>query len=206
MKTNTLPNFLLAANEINIIGPCSTTISAIDLELPSIVVDGGMNHHLQLKNSFSVGDGDSTDGPLDLKLPTQKDQSDLSYALSLLTSETKIINLYGFLGNRKDHELINIGEVYSACEKYAFTAKFDSEFLIIPEGFHTLNISGEFSVMTLRESLITIVGRARYMLEKETLLGPLSSHGLSNYADGEITITCNTPLIIYTQEQSPTLS
>ncbi|PIK16007.1 hypothetical protein [Halobacteriovorax sp. JY17] len=202
MKTNTLPNYLLESKEINIIGPCAIEEGLIDLTLPSLIIDGGLNHGLSFERSFSVGDGDSSDTSLDITLPRDKDQSDLAYALNLLGENIKCINLYGFLGGRRDHEFINIGEVYNFCERFEAIARFQREIYLLPKGAHCLEIIGEFSIMSLRQSLISIGGQAKYCLEESSPLGPLSSHGLSNIGKGEITLSSNTPLIIYTQEQS----
>ncbi len=204
MKTNPLPRFIQNAVEINIIGPCSIDSSTLNCSLPTLVIDGGINHQLALEQQFSLGDGDSSSDKLDLTLPTKKDMSDLSYALDQLLDKKRTLYIYGMIGERKDHEYINIGEAYNFSKRTDSIVKFDKNFLILPKGQNILNIYGEFSVITIDKALITIEGKARYTLDKETELFPLSSLGLSNIGDGEITLKSNSPLIIYTQGQSLT--
>ncbi|MFI5391452.1 MAG: hypothetical protein ACHQYQ_08830, partial [Bacteriovoracales bacterium] len=60
---------------------------------------------------ISVGDGDSSNFPMDFNLPEEKDYSDLKFALDLIPPNVEKINLWGFLGGRRDHEIINFGEV-----------------------------------------------------------------------------------------------
>lgn len=205
MKTNTLPKYIQTADKINIIGPCPTNIASINAELPSLLIDGGVDQIASRPHYFSLGDGDSSSKSLDLKLPIEKDMSDLSYALDSLSKKIRRLYIYGMLGKRKDHEYINLGEVYKFCERTESFAKFDENFIIIPRGKHIINIFGEFSILTINSALITVQGKARYTLDKKTELLPLSSLGLSNIGDGEVTLESDSPLIIYTEGQSLTL-
>ncbi len=206
MKTNTLPRFFQRAEKINIIGPCSLDLSTLDPSIPTLLIDGGVDHQISLDKSFSIGDGDSSTKALNLTLPKEKDMSDFSYALELLESSKRELFIYGMIGERRDHEYINLGEAYRFCNKTDSIAKFDKNFIILPKGQHIFNLFGEFSIITIDKALITIRGKARYTLDKETELLPLSSHGLSNIGDGEITLKSDTPLIIYTEGQSLALS
>lgn len=198
MKTNNLPSFIKNAKKLNLIGPCSIDKSKIDYSLSTIIIDGGLEHKLTFKEQFSIGDGDSTSEDLDLLLPKEKDQSDLAVALSKIEQRDTQINLHGFLGGRRDHELIVLGEVYKHSSQMDSFAYFEKHYTILPRGIHELKINGLFSLLTLEENLITISGNAKYLLEKATPLLPLSSLGLSNQGTGEVEIKCSRPLIVYT--------
>ena len=93
---------------LTIVGPLY--IGEADFKEPVLFIDGGS----RFRNSpegLSLGDNDSSIGELDILLSPDKDFSDLSYALRNIPSHYKEIHLQGFLGGRKDHEIINMGEV-----------------------------------------------------------------------------------------------
>ena len=147
---------------------------------------------------FSVGDGDSSPLELDLTLNPEKDFSDLSFALSLLPKELGILNLRGFLGGRRDHELINFGEVHHALLNNisAAVVSFDDK-VLAKNGPLEINIKGTFSLVVLEETEVKIGGELKYPLQEFTPLRPLSSHGLSNIGNGLIKIKSRGPYFIF---------
>jgi thiamine pyrophosphokinase len=170
---------------------------------PTIYVDGG--HHFrpaksEIETITSVGDGDSTNenDPLDLLLPADKDFSDLSFALRALPPAISEIELLGFLGGRRDHELANLGEIHNhlsiAKTKARRHARFEpstanesrQRVLALSPGDWKVNASGEFSIFVLTHGEIEIEGDCRYPYKGE--FKTLSSHGLSNVASGTLIV------------------
>ena len=192
-----------------LIGPCPLpSFTRKQLEefknIPLVFIDGGKNHikNLQLegsKNSFSVGDGDSYSGPLSKVIPKEKDFSDLAYCLSHIPKNILEIDLYGFLGGRKDHEIANLGEIHKFIKrkKKPILAKFDDKIIILSPGRWNLCHKGIFSLFCLEPSFIELSGNIKYSLKKSTQLSPLSSQGLSNKASGNFQL--------YNQESSTLL-
>ena len=82
--------------------------------IPKVFIDGGSKHIKSNNEDIILGDGDSSSkkyiDQITNQLPSDKEYSDLSYALSLVTSKQRTIYLNGFLDGRLDHELINFGE------------------------------------------------------------------------------------------------
>jgi thiamine pyrophosphokinase len=188
-----------------LVGPLLTENEIENLpDAPLILVDGGTREALKLgldreRRCFKVGDGDSGGIELDEALPPEKDYSDLSYALNLLPKEVKKIFLIGFLGGRKDHELINFGEVHQFLvnKPSPCVAKFSSEIHLLSEGEWQLSHDGIVSLMVLEKASVSLVGKIKYPLESPTELFPLSSRGLSNEASGDFSINSNGPVMIY---------
>lgn len=197
-----IENFLKKIDDrVQVIGPMSIDKSQIDNQLPSLIVDGGLNHQLALHSMLSIGDGDSIDEPLknkvDLILERDKSQSDLSHALAILENcEAKSIELHGFLAGRKDHEFIN----YLECLKFLkdredCTLNLNPDIKCLSKGRFTLKHQGIFSVVILENNLIDISGDVKFPFRGE--LTPLSSHGLSNDASGTIVIEVTHPTIMF---------
>ncbi|MCB0392242.1 MAG: hypothetical protein KDD58_13200 [Bdellovibrionales bacterium] len=163
---------------------------------PVIYVDRGVNFRNKHKG-LSVGDGDSSPVELDVKLPPKKDYSDLSYALNNLSDNFNKIFLFGFLGGRKDHEIINITEAYLFLRnKSQIQIYFDSDVLILSSGEHEIHHHGVFSILTFIENRISLTGHCKYQMDNRDLK-PLSSHGLSNESKGLIQLTNSNPLIVF---------
>ncbi|MEM7208554.1 MAG: hypothetical protein AAF434_12085 [Pseudomonadota bacterium] len=173
--------------------------------IPTIFVDGGARWQSQLPDDFhasviSVGDGDSIgDRSLDIVLNPEKDVSDLGYALGMLEGVAiEHLSLSGFLGGRRDHEWINLGEVARFMDARRDTrADFEDAIAILSRGQFSLNHHGIFSLVSLKPTRITITGAVKYPLEKTTLLAAHSSHGLSNEATGIFQVTCDRPLLCF---------
>src|SRR3982750_1407403 len=101
-------------SQISVVGPMLNRV--FTPSAPTIFVDGGTQFRpVGEKNNpirISVGDGDSGGINLDVLLPKEKDYSDLAFVLSNLPPTVRHVELIGFLGGRRDHELFNFGEVH----------------------------------------------------------------------------------------------
>jgi len=190
--------------EVTLVGPLLEAVPE-NIDHPFIFIDRGVIFREKFRQEgketywdFSVGDGDSAPHALDLTLNPEKDFSDLSFALSLLPPNLKKLNLWGFLGGRRDHELINLGEVNSALLKNISNAlvSFDQK-ILAKNGSLELNILGTFSLVVLCETEVKIEGECKYPLEEFTVLRSLSSHGLSNEGRGIVKINSKGPYFIF---------
>lgn len=179
---------------INIIGPLFQGVN--DFKEPVVYVDGGAKYKRDNKG-FSVGDGDSFSGRLDESLPTDKDYSDLSYVLKNIPPYFEIINLLGFLGGRKDHELINLAEVHMFLGNSSTRRRvsFDQEIIAFSAGKWSFSIEGIFTLFAFEKNEIKLDGKCKYPIEKE--LAPLSSHGLSNIGSGNVHLENNAAVFIF---------
>ncbi len=196
LMKSTKNQFLNAVkNKVLFVGPMAT--AKPPAYGPTIYVDGGSHWREPSTDAqISLGDGDSSTKELDLNFPAEKDTSDLYLALEMLPSPSLKIWLWGFLGGDKAHELINIGMVANWMDGRApSVALFDQHLLIVSAGQWQIPISGGFSVITLQPNQITLKG-CRYSLTEPTHLAPFSSLGLSNEANGNISVTCRRPLLI----------
>lgn len=171
---------------------------------PLIIVDGGfekcLEHSLLGERSYySVGDGDSTKAQLDELLPSKKDFSDLQFALDLLPNSITNIELFGFLGGRKDHEICNFGEVHNFLLKKNDQSQvnFSNEVLFLSSGNWFLSHIGEFSLVGIERPKVKVTGEIDYQLNSLTELSPLSSLGLSNNSRGEFCLETTGPVMLY---------
>ncbi|OUR97921.1 hypothetical protein A9Q84_06920 [Halobacteriovorax marinus] len=206
MNSQSKLDSITQAKELLLIGPCPFKADhlyqdALTREVPIIAVDKGLEHCPLAPVIYAIGDGDSSKLPMDHKLPCEKNQSDLNAALNLISKNTKHISLHGFLGLRRDHEWINLGEIYHFIKNSKCIAKIDQNCLIIPKGRTRLEIQGTFSLMSLYQTQLKIVGQCKYQLKDFTELSPLSSHGLSNEGSGMVEIESKEALILYFQEE-----
>lgn len=178
---------------VNIIGPMPHLNTLA--EGPSIYVDGGSKFKTS-ENGFSVGDNDSYVGHLDQVISKEKDFSDLAFALSHC-NKFKEIYLHGFLGERKDHEIMNFGEVFHFLKnKKQVKALFENKIIFFSQGLWSLSHQGIFSVMGFEDSLITLRGDIKYKLEQHKLKA-FSSHGLSNESKGHIYLENQNPIMLF---------
>ena len=189
---------------VTLIGPLYEK-GADSLDHPHIFVDRGAVFREEFKQNakdnywdFSVGDGDSSPIELDLTLNPDKDFSDLSFALSLLPKDLKQLNLWGFLGGRRDHELINFGEVHQALLKNITEAviSFDDK-ILAKSGSLEVNIKGTFSLVVFEKTEVKMEGNLKYPLPDFTALRPISSLGLSNLGTGLIKFDSKGPYFIF---------
>jgi thiamine pyrophosphokinase len=193
-------------SEIVLIGPMDFINPPIQLNVPHVFIDGGSKHKEFFKSIWrkkswspeiiSVGDGDSSHVKLDVLISPQKDFSDLQYALNFLPQQIEKIHLIGFLGGRKDHELINFGEIYHFLQHQSSLAFFDDKIIA---SSHKLkrNIQGTFSILTFNTTFVKITGMCKYPLDTFTEIHPFSSHGLSNIGHGDISIEANDVFFLF---------
>jgi len=188
---------LSSVEELCLIGPLVTNYRP--KKMPHLLVDGGIKIKNKLKNipHWSIGDGDSTKKRLDVLLNKEKDYSDLKAALDCIPSSIKCLYLRGFLGGRKDHELINFGEVhYFLKNKKHVSVHFSNKIKAYSAGEYQLNIKGTFSIIVFEPTKIGIKGDVKYPLRKKGLT-PLSSLTLSNEGTGIVNIDSNGPFYIF---------
>ena len=130
--------------EVVFIGPMKQSFPLNQIEtLPTIFIDGGSKHIKSNDDIIIIGDGDSCSkkylNQITNQLPSEKEYSDLSYALSMITSKQRTIYLNGFLDGRLDHEIINFGEAYSTAKKVSkLTIHFSDKISIYPHGINDL--------------------------------------------------------------------
>ena len=179
-----------------LVGPLAG--SELDITEPVIFVDGGS---IRRENNIglALGDGDSFDGHLDHKLEIDKDYSDLAFALSLLGDEFDRIELFGFLGGRRDHELLNLGEVFHFLSGRArpVAAYFDHTIDAFSRGRWEIDVHGTFSLVAFGDAIVTLSGDCKYAIPKDTPFNPVSSFGLSNEGYGRISLETSSPLFLF---------
>ncbi|NCN27278.1 hypothetical protein GW915_06845 [bacterium] len=164
---------------------------------PVIYVDGGSRFRGPQQEGFSVGDGDSTNIALDESLNTKKNYSDLSYVLSHLSENFNRINLHGFLGGRRDHELMNLAEIHTFLKaKKQTKLQLDKTVIALSCGQWEEEYHGSFSVFCFEKSDAVISGDVKYRTDSKGL-SKLSSHGLSNQATGNIKVSCVQPVFLF---------
>ncbi|MFT6071464.1 MAG: thiamine pyrophosphokinase [Bacteriovoracaceae bacterium] len=188
-----------------LVGPLLKKTEAQSINSPHLLlVDGGLDlateYSLDANRScFSVGDGDSSKGPLDEILPIIKDYSDLAYALSILPEEVETVELYGFLGGRLDHELCNFGEVfhYLKDKKNQTKVIIGPEVMALSSGTWKLSKQGSFSLISFEDAEVKLTGDAVFELGQWTKIKAFSSHGLSNEGSGIIELHLRSPILLY---------
>ncbi|MBX2996767.1 MAG: hypothetical protein KF681_18255 [Bdellovibrionaceae bacterium] len=184
-------------SEIDIVGPMPN--SWRPTSRPVIFVDGGQKWRQGAGvQALSIGDGDSDPiGPMDVRLPADKDISDFGFALSQLAESVQKISLYGFNGGRFDHDLANLGELHAFLKTRHAHVQIEGRGHAVSAGAWTFQIQGLFSVLMLEANPVTIQGDCKYKLERHTLT-PLSSHGLSNEGFGEVQVESTGPVFVFT--------
>ena len=188
---------------ITLVGPFYENVhdNVQGIEEPVIFVDRGA----RLRKSgegISVGDGDSFEGMIDVPLNPLKDFSDLAFALGHIPEHFGEVNLIGFLGGRRDHELFNIGESHHflRARKSPTTIKFDNDIVGYSSGQWRFERIGGFSVSVVEQTRVGITGDCRYPCPQTTKFMPLSSLGLSNVGTGTVCIDCDGPVFILFEE------
>lgn len=191
-----------------LVGPLqenAVRVAGLD-DVPQIAIDGGSR--FAANPVLSAGDGDSGHAPESIPafIKHNQDITDFRFCLDGIRHwRWKELHLFGFLGERKDHELANFGEIYAEMKmRSAFvTAVFYSKENIpqvrfFQTGEHTLDLHGLFSVLVLEPAEITISGACRYKAER-MLLPPLSGRGISNEAFGKVKISSSGPFMFLEQ-------
>gem|GEM_PF-931541 len=196
MKWSEFLNEIKDHTHLALVGPLLAR--AVPVVMPTIFVDGGSDFRadgLRLSSgSFpvvSVGDGDSAFGVLDEVLAARKNFSDLAFALRALPASVSSLEMFGFLGGRRDHELANFGEVHNflATRSGGGLVNFHEEGEIQAIGFRggfEMSIDGLFSVMTFAPTDVRISGDCEYKFEGR--LEAASSLGLSNLGNGGLVV------------------
>ncbi len=201
----TWPAFLAELGKsaaVTLVGPLhDKKFSAVE---PTVFIDGGSQFRGNGEKfpTISVGDGDSGGAALDVKLPEEKDFSDLAFVLRELPRHVVTLRLFGFLGGRLDHELANLGEIHQFLLDRPKGARVELEKaghleVIAFTGSMKREINSLFSVMVLETSEVTIAGDCDYDLDNEEPLVPGSSQGLSNLGTGQVEITSAGPCFIF---------
>lgn len=179
------------------------------LKLPDvklIFIDGGLIHRkkfllkapLLVKNSQSIGDGDSSRQRMTL-LKTDQNLSDLSYCLHYLGQQKNVgtFIFVGFLGGRIDHQFFNLGEIFRFVKKNKGQVTLEDKIEFIPKGKSILEIQGLFSLGSFEDCRIKIDGACFYKSKKWLSLPVLSSRGLSNVGSGKVEIESTSPLAVF---------
>jgi thiamine pyrophosphokinase len=154
---------------------------------------------------ISIGDGDSASGKLDEVLPAHKDYSDLAFVLRSLPAHIRHIDMFGFIGERRDHELANLGEVHRFLSAHAGFAmvhihSVSQTILAFCRGRIDITINGIFSVMVFEPTIVKISGACDYPLAGDVVLPIASSLGLSNVGRGEVHIESEKPCFIFAEK------
>lgn len=185
-------------NSATLVGPLHS--ESLTVTEPTVFVDGGARFRKGSENfpCISVGDGDSGETKLDVRLPASKDFSDLAFVLRELPTSVVQLNLYGFVGGRLDHELANLGELHRFLKSRPnSTARMFKGGDLVLAGFNgnlAIHIEGIFSVMVLETAHISIEGACQYPYSGN--LEPASSHGLSNVGSGNVTLVSRQPAFL----------
>lgn len=199
-RAKDLPEFLNglgAITELTLVGPFAAARK--QWPAPCIFVDGGNRHQTGDPLHFSVGDGDSAWAPVDHLLPEEKDLSDLAFVLSHVPDQVARLSLVGFLGGRRDHEFINLGEIHRFLKtrKQATECNVDYAVCAYSAGKWSLDLKGIFSLLVLEPTDVRLLGNCHYQIPVTQPLTPLSSHGLSNEGWGLIELTSNNPIFVF---------
>lgn len=179
--------------------------------LPLVAVDGGA--HFAPRIDVWVGDADSFTGEvsssISFKHPVDKDRSDLSLALGLFKRPLCYkLHLWGFLGERKDHELFNIGECLHFLDKHPgseillYRKNGEVEFHLLGLGLWSFERHGTFSLGTIKKTEVELLGECDFPISPPSYIYPLTSFGLSNRAKGTIRLNTEGPVFIYFPEKS----
>ena len=205
MEQNEFKVILNTVDEVTLVGPLLTKPPE-KLNHPFIYVDRGTHFRESIRKlavkgyyDISVGDGDSSILPLDINLPKDKDYSDLKFALDLLPNTIKRVNLWGFLGGRRDHELLNFGAIHNCLVKSFPDTLFSFEDTVFGKnkGILKIDIKGTFSLVLFQKTEVKIEGNCQYKLPNFREILPLSSHGLSNFGNGEVIIEAKAPFFLF---------
>ena len=200
-----LPIEFVNTQEWTLVGPMGPVLANFLSSNPILCVDGGAD--FTPKMDIWVGDGDSAinvfDSPNIFKFSPKKSESDLALALNLLSQTApRTLHLWGFVGGRKDHELLNLGEVMqylenkNQCEAIFYDGSQQPVYRLLAPGDWVFPHTGIFSVASFKPAKLKILGDVSYPLTEMTDLTPLSSLGLSNSAQGEVQIINQGPVLV----------
>ena len=202
MESDNFLSELQQYKQINLIGPM-ISIEVVQLieKLPTIFVDGGVKAHPQISDvpTLRIGDGDSSNEPMDICLSPNKDFTDLNYTLNLIPDHIEEIHCWGFLGGRKDHEIVNFGEFHQFLKKSKSKTEvfIEKQFIGFNNPMYHFEHQGLFSLLNFEDAQIKVVGDCQYPLNQKTPIKPLSGFTISNIASGTVHLESDSPLFIY---------
>lgn len=181
---------------ITLVGPM--TPAAVAVVEPVIFVDGGANWR-QNRIGLSVGDGDSSNQPLDIVLNPHKDFSDLAFALDIIGQRFKRVNLIGFVGGRQDHQLLNFGAAahFLHARQQQTVLWFEQTIAAYSAGRWAIEVHGTFSLIVFTTATVELSGDCKYPILPATIIEPVSSFGLSNQGHGVVTLDTGAPVFIF---------
>lgn len=107
-KLESFQNKCRRTGRVILVGPLAMGLILPATEAAILAVDGGTDHLEEF--DLSIGDGDSSSIDMDIKASVHKDQNDLALALELIPEDVSL-TLYGFWGQRLDHQLTVLGEI-----------------------------------------------------------------------------------------------
>jgi len=168
-----------------------------------VFVDRGVFFRKQ-QEGVSVGDGDSAGQKLQHQLEPNKDLSDLAFVLENIPDHFERLVLLGFLGERRDHELMNLAEAHRCLKRSgrSRTLLFDDSVQALSKGQWSLQIQGTFSVFAFEPVEFSLQGDCRFPLQPPNAFRALSSHGLSNQGFGTVKIETSGPLFLFQNFES----
>jgi thiamine pyrophosphokinase len=204
-----LPSTMKKIDEWVILGPMGPALPEKLNQMPQLGVDGGA--HFSNRLLVWVGDADSFNQEVKaeaiFKVPTEKHESDFALALGLFKDPRHyLFHLWGFLGGRGDHELFNLGEAFHFLEDHPesqlhfYNHQGLISYMVLGAGNWKFYHHGLFSIGTLKKTSLKMTGQCRYPLTSFHAIRPLTSQGLSNVAEGEVTIENEGPIFIYFPE------
>ncbi|NOT77924.1 MAG: hypothetical protein HOP07_02835 [Bacteriovoracaceae bacterium] len=225
-KQNSIPQ-----NHYLAIGPCRLKIKKNTFRnLPTSAlkeaafIDGGLSHlkklseylpnlaHIWSKNPLSYGDGDSANTPMTY-LKKSQELSDLRFYLDKKLKQKKggIYYLFGFLGKRIDHHLLNVGEISQFIfqmhkKKCTSIVIVDQQMIYLPPGNYKLNLRGIFSFMATEDAKVKMKGECKFKILKNEKIQKMSSKGLSNTGFGIVQIFSDKSFILITQKSQSFLT
>jgi thiamine pyrophosphokinase len=204
-----LPSQFEKQDEWIFVGPMGPDLPDSFSHLPILCVDGGA--HFSKKMDLWVGDNDSFGKTLPqthvIRHPIEKDRSDLALAFALLEDIHHVkLHLWGFLGGRRDHELFNLGEGLTFLEDHPGSQilLYEEEvirFHLVGSGTWKFSHEGIFSLGSVKKTSVKLTGFCHYPISSFETIWPLSSFGLSNIGQGQMTLETDGPIFLYFTEQ-----
>ncbi len=173
---------VIKSGEVLVVGPMAKVFPhhLMSHEMAVLGVDGGSSKASLEHYHYMIGDGDSALEPhtLDERIPTEKDDSDLSLALGIIPPGAFKLHMWGFWGGRFDHHMTNLGEtlrwIKAQGGRVQFYLEGEYEVIGMPAGTHEIYIKGLFSLFSPLEIHLSIAGQCKYPLTSCTI-SPLSS-------------------------------
>ncbi len=198
---------LASFSKVHLLGPMPGPPLPDQWDAPLVLVDGGGRFYKGgAQQVFWVGDGDSLAPELpkqdipSLEYPEKKDLSDLKAALDLLPETCMEVQLWGFLGGKRDHELANFGEIHRFLKsRTSAKASFhDAHGLVEARaaGRWEINLKGRFSLLALESCQVRMFGDCEFPIDPPRMLSPLSSLGISNQGKGMVHVHSGGPFFI----------